>query len=236
MFRRSLSKPQPYTIALGALALCTAVILTGAGPAQAALLLTEIHYNGPTAGLDPDEFVELTNSGDTAIDLGGYRFSRGIDFQFPAGTRLNARDSVVVVRQESGFRSVFADYAGGLFDFSGSLSNSGEILSLLTDSLSEVWSVSYDDSGAWPLSSDGGGDSLQLRASFTVNLTAEDWFGAPPTPGRWAGLSAVSAETPAQVSLPGCLALVGAGLAVLYRRIRPSPPRTKNPENAHKNV
>ena len=43
-----------------------------------------------------EEFIEVTNRSGAAIDLGGWRFSDGVDFTFPAGTVLSARSSSIL--------------------------------------------------------------------------------------------------------------------------------------------
>jgi hypothetical protein len=184
--------------------------------ARAGLLLTEIHYNGPAAGTDPDEFLELSNSAAGAVALDGYTFSAGITFSFSAGSSIDAGDSLVLARDPAGFLGSFPTYGGALFDFAGALSNSGETLQLLDASGDNVWTVDYDDGAPWPTGADGGGDSLQLRVGGHP-ANAADWFAAPPTPGRWAG----SAAGPAQpVSGPAPALLLPVLFLALARRDR----------------
>lgn len=195
------SPPQALTHAL----LLSLALLHVAVPTQGALLLTEIHYNGPASGTDPDEFVELSNSGIAALALAGYQFTSGISLSFAPGVSLPAGQTLVLARSESLFRSVFTSFSGALMTFSGALSNGGETLALEDALGNELWSVSYDDGGAWPASADGSGDSLQLLASASDPMVPGNWEAAAPTPGFWSGLdtgtdsqpmSAVPAPTP----------------------------------------
>ena len=196
-----------------ALGYVVATLLCLAGPSRGALLLTEIHYNGSAAGSDPDEFLELSNGGPTAIALGGYAFDAGIGFSFGAGPLLAPGESLVIARDRVLFENIFPGYAGPLFDFSGALSNSGERLRLLDNAGQSVWSVSYDDRPPWPVSADGGGFSLQLRVAGDPADPAS-WTAALPNPGHW--LAAAATTVPA----PATLALLPAGLWLL-RRGRP---------------
>ncbi|HEY6226067.1 MAG TPA: lamin tail domain-containing protein, partial [Verrucomicrobiae bacterium] len=54
---------------------------------QENVVINEIMYN-PITGDSDDEYVELYNRSATAIDIGGWRFTSGIDFTFAAGTKI----------------------------------------------------------------------------------------------------------------------------------------------------
>jgi hypothetical protein len=57
------------------------------GTTNAALLVREVVINelmfNPISGSDNDEYVELYNRSTNAVDLSGWRFTAGIDYQFP---------------------------------------------------------------------------------------------------------------------------------------------------------
>lgn len=167
-------------------ALLVAVLLT-AQTVSAGPILTEIHYNGVASGTDPDEFIELTNAGEQDLDLEGWRFTQGIDYVFGLGATLTAGSSFVLARDMSDFLSVFPGYDGGLLDFTGALSNSGETIALADVTGNEVWSVSYDDRDPWPRAADGLGSSLQLSGDASNISLPENWVAKPPSPGIWDG-------------------------------------------------
>jgi hypothetical protein len=199
----------------------TLVLLGAASSVQAALLPTEIYYNGPEAGADPDEFVELANTGDRPLALKGYRFAAGLGLSFP-DLRLAAGETLIVAPNPSGFLARFAGFAGAVLDASGSLSNSGETLTLVDAADTPVFSFAYDDRGAWPLSADGAGDSLQLLAG-TANLAdPASWEAAEPRPGFWTGSTPPAgggdAGASGTVPNPASLWLVAAGLVLLRAR------------------
>ena len=183
-------------------------------------LLSEIHYNGPAPGADPDEFIELSNALNQELDLGGYRFAAGIDFEFAAGLRMRALSSLVIARDPAGFSASFPDYSGPLFDFAGALSNSGETLSLVDRSGQLQWSIRYDDSGLWPREADGQGFSLQRLDADASAGQAENWFAATPNPGVWNALAdANEGSTAAQpVGAPAPLTLLLASALLLHSR------------------
>jgi len=205
--------------------LLSTILMAAAGqPALAALLLTEIYYNGPTAGSDPDEFLELSNNSPAQLSLAGYRFTTGINLEFGAGVALLAGQSLVLARDTLGFGASFPAFAGQIVEFGGALSNSGETLSLSNSNGLSLWSVSYDDGGLWPASADGGGSSLQLLSGGGADPgTAGSWFGAAPTPGGWDGFSfenpGISTPgkptTGSSIPAPSPLALLLPGMALL---------------------
>ncbi|MEM9315628.1 MAG: lamin tail domain-containing protein [Pseudomonadota bacterium] len=184
-------------------------------PLQAAILPTEIFYNGPSPGADPDEFLELSNTGSSALSLQDFRFSLGIDLQLPDIT-LEPLASLIIAPNPAGFRASFPDFSGALLDARGGLSNSGETIELLDAGGDTIFRLSYDDTGAWPRSADGAGDSLQLLDQSVSLSDAMSWFAAMPDPGTWTGFAVPDDPQPdpgTTIPVPGTLALMLASLA-----------------------
>lgn len=141
--------------------------------ASANLAISEIMYHPapPTpaesdAGYFDDgdfEFIELQNTGTLSIDLRECYFSEGIEYRFP-----NLPGSVLA----PGTRMVLAKNAAALAmrhpgvtafgEFSGSLNNTGETLTLRDAAGVVIRSFSYHDDGSWPAAPDGEGSSLVL--------------------------------------------------------------------------
>ena len=61
------------------------------------IVINEIMYK-PISTLEDDQYVELYNQGTNAVDLGGWRFTAGIDYEFPTGTVLVADGYLVVAK------------------------------------------------------------------------------------------------------------------------------------------
>ena len=82
------------------------------------IVINEIHYDPPdnTRG---EEFVELFNAGDSAVDLSGWFFSNGIDFTFPPGTTMAPETYLVIAEDAAGFTRRFGRAP---FSFFGSIS------------------------------------------------------------------------------------------------------------------
>ncbi len=145
--------------------------------------ISEIHYHpsdgdGDGDGAGSTEFLELHNYEPLAIDLSGWRV-RGIGLTFPAGVTIGAHDYVVVARNPGALQR-FAGLDRTPLAYPGSLSNSGERLSLESAKGHVVHAVRYRDDGAWPRAADGEGPSL-VRESGASAGTADDpetWRGS----------------------------------------------------------
>ena len=107
------------------------------------------------------EFVELTNTGSTIIDLTNVAFTDGITFTFPAGTTVAPGERVIVVSDQAAFEFRYgagiADIAG---HYTGNLRNSGEHIRLEAADTTAIADFTYGDSNPWPSSADGSGYSL----------------------------------------------------------------------------
>lgn len=156
------------------------------------VVIHEIHYH-PISNEDDDEFVELYHRGSETIDLTGWRWVDGIDFEFPPGTRL-APNAYLVVGRNVG--RLLANHphltsANTIGNYRGSLSDRGERLALArprlrvsTDAAGRsvtnlsyvvVDEVTYADGGQWGRWSDGGGSSLELIDPRADNRLAGNW-------------------------------------------------------------
>jgi len=126
------------------------------------LALTEIMYNPPALGAIPGndlEFIELKNIGLTPLDLSGLTFSSGINFTFTNGTVLAPGQFCVLARNGGAFAT---KYPGVPIrgTFTGQLDNGGETITLSYPIGGNIFSVTYDDVGPWPVTPDGFGFSL----------------------------------------------------------------------------
>ncbi|MCZ6794106.1 MAG: lamin tail domain-containing protein [Planctomycetota bacterium] len=139
-----------------------------------AVAINEINYH-PAGDRDTTlEYVELTNTTDSAIDLEGYCFVQGIDYCFDAGEILEPGAFLVVCRNEASIRSTYGitNTAG---DFLGQLSNGGERLTLVDPVGDLVDSVRYADSGNWPVGPDELGFSLEKIRPDAVSDDPASW-------------------------------------------------------------
>ncbi len=155
------------------------------GSGDVNLVITELHYNPSVAqGDDGDfEFIEIYNAG-MPVNLEGYSFSSGVTHTFESYEFASETYLLVVANA--------ASYTGDnvLQWTSGSLSNSGETVSLQGANGTLIDSVAFDDSGDWSTLADGAGYSLELIDIASDNSLGTNWqasFIQGGTPG--AGLS-----------------------------------------------
>jgi hypothetical protein len=129
-----------------------------------------------------EEWIELYNKSNSAIELNGWRIRGGIDFDFPA-TTLHPGDYLVVAKDAAELsnkhpgRPIIGDY-------SGRLNNRSESIRLVDPKGNPADEVTYYDSGKWHPEADGGGSSLELADPRSDNGAAGSW--APSTEaGSW---------------------------------------------------
>ena len=91
------------------------------------------------------EFVELQNTGPSALDLGGAYFEEGINFTFPKPFLLNPNQRCLIVSNLQAFQVRYGNSLLVAGEFSGSLDNGGETLRLLDPLGEEILSFYYDD-------------------------------------------------------------------------------------------
>ena len=150
-------------------------------PVIPSLVINEIMYNPPGSS-ENQEFIEIKNTGTTTADLTGIYFSTlGISYQFPAGRSLSAGGFLVLASNTSGYQT---QYGSLPFDqFTRKLPNSSHKL-VLSDAFGNIIDeVQYFDSSPWPTDADGGGKSLELRATNLDNNLAASWFTRSQTYG-----------------------------------------------------
>lgn len=128
--------------------------LYAVGPVVESLRVTELMYHPDSPGT---EFIELTNTGVESINLKRVRFSRGIDFVFPSLV-LEPGDIVLVVQDTEAFAQRYGPDLPVAGQYSGSLSNNSEQITVKDAVGLTVQSFSYDD--AWYGTTDGQGLSL----------------------------------------------------------------------------
>ena len=181
-------------------------------PKVGPIVITEIMYHPVPDG--DAEYVELRNiSGGSVVlyDSGtntGWRFvddgtasTPDLSFDFPtvSPVTLTAGQRMLLVKNRSVFNSVF-DPSGTIAAtgitilewITGSLSNGGEQpqISMPGDleggirQYIRIDRVSYDDEAPWPISPDGGGDSLSRVSESAYGNDVINWTAATPTPGQ----------------------------------------------------
>ncbi|MDB4519147.1 CotH kinase family protein [Akkermansiaceae bacterium] len=154
-----------------------AYFLVDTVPANASnLVISELHYRPAdvdasemTAGFtdrDDFEFLELMNSGTQTIDLSGVKFITGITFDFATaglrtlepGVRLLIVNDLAAFQQRYGM--AFSNQIAG--EYTGNLSNDGELITMVDASGTTTHAFTYNDQLPWPEGPDGDGFTLVL--------------------------------------------------------------------------
>ena len=131
---------------------------------QLYLVVSEIMYH-PASPNGDAEYVELMNISDTkTLELGGVKFTEGIDFTFPDGTRLAPGARILVILDETAFEAIHGPGKpiAGIFQNGSRLNNGSDRMKLEDASNSSIQEFTYDDELPWPNGPDGGGFSLVL--------------------------------------------------------------------------
>ena len=147
------------------------------------LIVSELHYNplpnGATSG-DEYEFIEFKNIGGTTLDLGGVHFTAGVVFTFPVGTTLAPNALVVIARNLAQFAVRYPGVPVLGTAYTGKLSNSGERLTIVSGTGSQLIDFDYKDNAPWPIAADGQGFSLVPKnpATHTDPGNGATWRGS----------------------------------------------------------
>lgn len=162
------------------------------------VVINEIMYH-PISEENDDQFIELYNRGTTAVDVSGWRFIQGIDYEFPGSTVIPAGGYLVVARNAERLRSrnPGLNPQNTVGDFNGQLSGRGERLVLAKPQTATatgqndatapavtfeiVNEVTYGTGGRWGQWSDGGGSSLELIDPRSDNRLPSNWADSDET-------------------------------------------------------
>jgi hypothetical protein len=148
------------------------------GASASPLRITEINFNAPGAGAlsgDEYEFIELTNTGVTSINLNGMRFTAGVDFVF-GNIDLAAGATIVVVKNQAAFIGRYGTGINIAGTFTDSLDNNGEEIRLLDATNLVIHDFVYSDT--WQPATDGDGYTLTIIDPLAAVAT---WN----TPAAW---------------------------------------------------
>jgi hypothetical protein len=176
-------------------------------PKVGPIVITEINYNPGTKPYDWDkEYIELKNISGAPVTLQWYdevnnitvpwKFTDGIEFEFPLSTILGTGQRLLVVRNKTAFQAAYPGVPAGIPVFqwtSGSLDNAGEKVELSRPGDLEpgkdrfyirMERVNYNNASPWPVAADGMGKSLTRIADGLYGNDAANWQASDPSPGQ----------------------------------------------------
>jgi hypothetical protein len=133
-----------------------------------------VDVGGGDPNESPEAWIELYNRGVSAIDLSGWRLTRGVRYAFEDGQTIPAGGFLVV----AGDRVFLEELHPGITivgDFDGNLSGRSDRLIIEDENGNVADVVRYYDRKPWPGAADGGGTSLELRDADADNSKPEAW-------------------------------------------------------------
>ena len=149
------------------------------------LVITEIFYNPDDDNLGTDndyEFLEIYNTSAAQVDLENYTFSSGITYTFSAGATIDAGEYIIVAKNASTYTAAPYNLTlnDNVFEWtSGSLSNSGEAVTLQDNNGATMDNVTYSGSGQ----TDGDGPSWEVIDPALDNSSTNSNWQVSPTDG-----------------------------------------------------
>jgi hypothetical protein len=197
---------------------------------QSQIVINELMYS-PITRDDNDQYIELYNSGSSAVDLTGWTLSGGIGFTIPTGTTLAPNSYLVIANNAASLMPRYPNLNTNntLGNFSGNLSGRSERVtlampdSILTTNANGIVStiainivvdeVTYGSGGRWTEWADAGGSSLELIDARSDHRQPSNWAAsdesqkAPWTNVEHTGVLDHGAGTPNQFQMH----LQGAG-------------------------
>ncbi len=181
-------------------------------PAASPVVISEFFYHPATSTEDERslEFIEICNTSDNAVDIGGWALVGDVLYAFPSPTTIDAHGGVVVAWSPSHVKQAYALQGTVYGPYTPGLPNGGGEIQLVNAIGRLADRVSYDDDFPWPSLADGFaaagsvGYSLVRLCPNQSGSLPENWVAAStPTPGAALGLKAC--DLPALVTTVGTL-------------------------------
>jgi hypothetical protein len=197
------------------------------------IVINEIMYHpgngdwgetGYVAENPKEEFIELYNRGTTAVDLGGWKLTQGVNYTLPAGTTIAAGGYLAVVADAATFTAKYptvTNYVGGWIqnvpNNDEGLANNGEKVELSDPNGNRIDAVTYASEGDWALrrigdqypgqtswwrgwtyttGADAGTKSLELINSALSNDQGQNWAASIADGGTPGAANGNTALTP----------------------------------------
>ncbi len=196
-----------------------ALALAASSFSHADVIVSEIMYH-PSSELVTEEYVELYNSGTSAVDLSGWKFTNGVQLTIPGGTSIPAGGYLVVTASPSGFHAKYPSVTNYISSagWVGRLSNSSNRIELDDAVGIKRDEVRYSDDGDWAVrerdvadfghrgwrwrsQADGFGKSLELINPLFDNNVGQNWKSSTTVGGTPGAANSIAAANIAPVIL-----------------------------------
>ncbi len=150
------------------------------------VVISEIMYNPDTTNTG-GEFVEIYNSGPSAVNVGGWQLvdSTQVMFTLTPNTMMGAGEYLVFYDDAAAITFYSLNPASSYGPYTGGLSGDGESIQLKNPGQVVMDEVTYDDNWPWPPQPDGDGPSLELIDPAGDNNDSSNWgIGQLYSPGQ----------------------------------------------------
>jgi hypothetical protein len=135
------------------------------------LFISSIAYKSDLNS-DINEFVEISNAGNSELNISGFEFTKGITFRFPENTVIKAGEKIYVDFNSSS--DFWLNSEQRVFQWeSGRLADEGEAIQLQTPQGIIVDKVHYNLDKTWPKT--GNGVGISIKAENLDNHFGENW-------------------------------------------------------------
>jgi lysophospholipase L1-like esterase len=169
-------------VAVGLLCLC--ILSMPFASALASVVMNEIMYHPPQIVDDNYEFLELYNTGSSAVNLQNWVID-GIGFTFPAGASIGPNAYLVLAKDPNQVQAAYGFLPS--YAYTGKLSNSGEALKILDANGIVVDEVDYTTYPPWPVTPDELGPSLERIVPTLNGNTPRNWHASIAPAGHTGG-------------------------------------------------
>jgi hypothetical protein len=144
------------------------------------LVITKIMYNADTTfafpNADDQEFIEIKNTGNMAVNLTGVYFSgTGFVYQFPLFSQILPNATKILASNTAVFSAKYKFAPAG--QFTRNLSSKGENLVLADGFGNVIDNVHYSNLPPWP-DADGNGSYLELTDPLSDNNIGSNWIAS----------------------------------------------------------
>lgn len=154
-------------------------------PVNTDLVITEIHYN-PVINMneiEDFEFIEIFNAGSVNINLQGFIFNTGINFEFPPNSSIASGEFIIITKNSS----LYSNLDIQVFEWtSGNFDNLGELVRIEYMNGYFIDEVLYSNNTPWPVIPWRENYSIELVNPSSDNSEGENWrlsFSQGGSPG-----------------------------------------------------
>ncbi|MBN1108831.1 MAG: CotH kinase family protein [Bacteroidales bacterium] len=148
-----------------------------AGGEDNRLVINEINYNS-APGMDPEDWVELYNAGNSTVNLKGWTISdASVESGFKIGSDLLIEPGglAVICREQESFIKTFPGTRNTTGNMVFGLNSTGDDINLFDPSGLLIDFVNYTPNPPWPVDANGTGATIELTDPFRDNNLGQNW-------------------------------------------------------------